>query len=279
MTRPGSRLAPAPSLAPVLAIDGLGVGFDGSERPALDAISLMVPAGSVLAVVGETGAGKSLLARAILGLLPAGGRVVGGIRFKGEDITHAAAPRLRALRGRDIAPIFTNPRTRLDPLQTIGTQIIDVIRAHGAVGRKAARDRALDLLRAVRMPDPSRRIAAYPHELSGGMCQRVVIAMALANRPTLLVADEPTAGLDVTIQLQILELIQELVEEIGAAVVLATRDLAIAAQFSSGVAVMRAGRIVEQAPTREFFRQPSHAYSQHLLAATRGARHAAEVQT
>jgi ABC-type dipeptide/oligopeptide/nickel transport system ATPase component len=260
----------------ILEITGLGVDLDDSPRPILDDINLVVPARSVLAVVGETGAGKSMLVRAILGLLPAGSRVAGSIRFKGEDITHATASRLRSLRGLDIAPIFTNPRSRLDPLQPIGRQIVDVIRAHGTLGWKAARVRAEELLRAVSMPDPLRRIDAYPHELSGGMCQRIVIAMALANRPTLLVADEPTAGLDVTIQLQILELIQELVNDIGSAIVLATRDLAIAAQFSNRVAVMQAGRVVEQAPTRQFFRAPAHAYSQRLLLAARDARHPEE---
>ncbi len=258
---------------PILEIAGLSVDFDRVRRRVLDDINLTVPARSVLAVVGETGAGKSMLVRAVLGMVPPGGRVAGDIRFKGEDITHATASRLRALRGQGMAPIFTNPRSRLDPLQPIGRQIVDVIRAHDPIGWKAARERALELLRAVHMPDPHRRIDAYPHELSGGMCQRIVIAMALANRPTLLIADEPTAGLDVTIQLQILELVQELVDDIGSAILLATRDLSIAAQFSSRVAVMQAGRVVEQAPTRQFFRAPANAYSQRLLLAARNARH------
>jgi oligopeptide/dipeptide ABC transporter ATP-binding protein len=263
---------------PVLSVENLAVAFSsfGGDRAALDGISLAVRAGHVTSLVGETGSGKSVLVKAILRMLPQNARLLAGrVEIDGKDIAHASENEMRRVRGGQIGLVVTNPRSHLNPVQPVGSQIEQAIMAHSPARRAQVAERALELVRAVGIPDPRRRMAAFPHELSGGMCQRIVIAMALANRPRLILADEPTAGLDVTIQLQIMELIQALVAEMNSAVILVTRDLSLAAHFSDDLAVMRAGRIVEHAPTKRFFLGPEDPYSRRLLDTTRTVNTAA----
>ena len=248
--------------------------FDGSAA-VLDGIDLRVEAGSTLGIVGESGCGKSVLARSLLGLNPSPpARVASGaIRFEGRDLLTLAPRAMRALRGRRIAMIFQDPASYLNPVLSIATQMEDAIRgqdaaAGGAVrSRKVARTLAQGLLASVGLPDPARLLASYPHQLSGGMRQRVLIAMALAGDPTLLVADEPTTALDVTVQAQVLALIAELVRERGLTLMLISHDLGVIAAACSRVVVMYAGTVVEDAPTRALLEHPLHPYAQGLLAA------------
>jgi ABC-type dipeptide/oligopeptide/nickel transport system ATPase component len=227
--------------------------------------SLTVERGDVLGIVGESGSGKTTLGTTVLGLLPDSAEVTGDVRFEGRDLRALPARELRRLRGAEIAAVFQNPATALDPAYRIGDQITEVFRAHRKISRREARGHAVRLLQAVGIPAPEQRMKAYPHELSGGMNQRVAIAIAIALDPTLLIADEPTSALDVTVQAQILRLLRVLIAEHAGAVILVSHDLGVVAQLSTRVAVMYGGEIVEQAPVRELFGSPQHDYTRHLL--------------
>ncbi len=248
--------------------------FDGTAQ-VLDGIDLTLEAGATLGIVGETGCGKSVLARSLLGLnpMPPARVVSGAIRFRGDDILRLPERGMRRLRGRSIAMIFQDPASYLNPLLAIGTQMEDAIRGQDAAAgarqrpRSAARALAADLLGAVGLPEPARLLDSHPHMLSGGMRQRVLIAMALAGEPALLVADEPTTALDVTVQAQVLALIARLVAERGLALMLITHDLGVVAASCARVAVMYAGTVVEEAPTGALLARPLHPYSRGLIAA------------
>lgn len=235
---------------------------------ALDGVSFEVMPGETLGVVGESGSGKTMTALSIMGLLPQGGRVTGGqILFEGRDLRSLAADEVRRIRGVRMGMVFQDPLTSLNPTMRIGVQVAEPLRVHEKVGKAEARERAIEILRRVGMPRPDRIVDNYPHELSGGMRQRVAIAMALVCSPRLLIADEPTTALDVTTQRQILELIDDLREEFGMAVILVTHDLGVIAGRADRVAVMYAGRVVETAATAELFRSPRHRYTEALMEA------------
>jgi oligopeptide/dipeptide ABC transporter ATP-binding protein len=255
---------------PLLALQDLHTVFETGEGTvrAVDGVSFSVSAGATLGVVGESGSGKSVTALSILRLLPAvSGRIThGSIRFDGRNLLELAEAELRALRGKSLSMVFQEPMTSLNPVYSVARQIGEVLELHEGMTRKQARARTLELLKVVGIPAPERRIDSYPHELSGGMRQRVMIAMAIACRPKLLIADEPTTALDVTIQAQIMELLSRLQRELGMAVLLITHDLGIVAEFAQDVIVMYAGTVVEQAPARELFKTPYHPYTQGLLA-------------
>jgi peptide/nickel transport system ATP-binding protein len=254
---------------PLIEIEGLRVifqGDDGRATHAVDSVDLSVANGATLGLVGESGCGKSVTSLAIMGLLPKQSAAVSGaIRFGGLDLLDVPDETLRDLRGNRLAMIFQEPMTSLNPSFTIGDQIIETILRHRGGARKAARQRAIELLRRVHIPSPEQRIDEYPHKLSGGMRQRVMIAMALACDPQLLIADEPTTALDVTLQAQILDLMRELKAASGAAIILITHDLGVVAEVCDEVAVMYAGEIVERAPVDELFASPQHPYTVGLL--------------
>jgi peptide/nickel transport system ATP-binding protein len=255
---------------PLLAIEDLQTHFftrDGVVR-AVDGVSYAVEAGETLAVVGESGCGKSVTALSILRLVPSPpGRIVGGaIRFEGVDLLQIGEGEMRRIRGNEISMIFQEPMTSLNPVLTVSRQITETLILHQGLTARAAAARAIEMLRLVRIPEPERRARQYPHELSGGMRQRVMIAMALACHPKLLIADEPTTALDVTIQAQILDLMRALKSEIGAAIILITHDLGVVAEMAQRVVVMYAGRKVEEAPVGDLFRRPQHPYTLGLLA-------------
>ena len=241
------------------------LGTGGPEI--LSAVDISLNSGEVLGVVGESGSGKSMLALSIMGLLPRPIAVSGGeILLQGRNLLQLQAQELRALRGKDMAMIFQEPMTSLNPVMRVGQQIGEVLRWHRAMQGEAARQEGIALLKRVEMPDPLRQIDAYPHELSGGMRQRVMIAIALAGRPKLLIADEPTTALDVTIQAQILELIRNIQRDDGMSVLLITHDLGVIAEMCDRVAVMYAGRVVEQGAVLDIFDRPAHPYTRGLLA-------------
>ena len=252
----------------VLQINGLCTEFrtPTGVTAALDDISLVLGEGEALGVVGISGSGKSVLARSVMGLVRDPGRIVAGtVKLRGEDIVGATQTRLAALRGKEMALILSSPKSRLNPLVPVGKQLANVIMAKQALGKKAARETAVELLASVAIGDPARVAGLLPHELSGGMAQRVVIAMALSNSPRLLVADEPTSGLDVTVQTQVLELMMRLVQDTRAALLLMTRDLGIVAHYAERVAVLSSGHIIEDRRVREFFRSPQQPESSRLL--------------
>jgi len=234
---------------------------------AVDGVSFSVVAGTILGIVGESGCGKTMTALSLMRLIPAPpARIVGGsIRFNGRDVVAMDADGLRALRGGDIAMIYQDPMTSLNPVFTVGEQIAEAVRLHRGDSRAAAWMRAAEMLRLVGIPDPDRVARAYPHQLSGGMRQRAVIGMALACDPKLLIADEPTTALDVTIQAQILDLLRRLQGELGTAIILITHDLGVIADLVDEVVVMYAGKVVEQAPVRWLFADPQHPYTRGLL--------------
>jgi oligopeptide/dipeptide ABC transporter ATP-binding protein len=254
---------------PLLSVEGLRVAFGrpGREQVAVDGVGFTLAPGEVIGIVGESGSGKSLTALSILKLVPnPPGRIAAGrIVFRGQDLVPLGERAMNEIRGRDIAMIFQEPMTALNPVFTIGDQIAETLRIHEGIDRRAARDRAQELLARVGISNPAQRLDQYPHELSGGMRQRVMIAMALACKPQLLIADEPTTALDVTIQAQILALLRDLQRELGMAVVLITHDLGVIAQVVDRVAVMYAGRIVEEGPVASVFERPSHPYTRLLL--------------
>ena len=255
-------------MSALLEIEDLRVHFDTDDGVvrAVDGVSLSLEAGRALGVVGESGAGKTVLALTVMGLTRASNaRISGAVRLGGRDLLACPDRELRALRGDEVAMVFQDPLSSLHPLHRVGAQLGEAVLAHRDVDRAAARARAVELLELVGIPDPAARADAYPHELSGGMRQRAMIAMALANDPRLLIADEPTTALDVTVQAQILELVARLREELGLAVLLITHDLGVVAETAQETAVMYAGRVVELAPTEVIFAAPEHPYTWGLL--------------
>jgi peptide/nickel transport system ATP-binding protein len=255
-------------MAALLEVRGLQTSFatDAGRFNAVEGVSFAIEPGRTLGLVGESGCGKSVTALSIMGLIAPPGRIdAGEILFEGTDLRRLAPAQMRAVRGDRISMIFQEPMTSLNPAFTIGDQIVEGIRRHRPVDGAAAKRQAIEMLERVRMPSPAKRFDDYPHRLSGGMRQRAMIAMALALRPRLLIADEPTTALDVTIQAQILELMRELREETGAAIILITHDLGVIAEMAHDVAVMYAGRIVERAGVAELFARPQHPYTIGLL--------------
>jgi len=255
--------------APLLEVEGLKTHFytrDGIVR-AVDGVSFSVRSGETLAIVGESGCGKSVTSLSILRLIasPPGRTVAGSIRFEGRDLLGLSEPEMRKVRGNEISMIFQEPMTSLNPVLTIGRQIAEALTLHRGLDRATARARAVEMLALVNIPEPARRVSEYPHQLSGGMRQRVMIAMALACNPKLLIADEPTTALDVTIQAQILDLMRGLKEKTGAAIVLITHDLGVVAEMAQRVIVMYAGRKIEEATVDDLFARPRHPYTQGLL--------------
>jgi peptide/nickel transport system ATP-binding protein len=254
----------------VLDIRGLVVAFPSRQESlrAIDGVSLTIAAGQVLGVVGESGAGKSVLGSSINGLLPPPGRIMAGeVLLNGQRIDNLPHRQLRALRGRDIGVIFQDPLTSLNPLFTIGDQLVETIRTHCPIGAPAAYERAIGLLHDVGIPSPAMQLRSYPHQLSGGMRQRTVIALALAADPSLIIADEPTTALDVSVQAQIIGLIRKLATERSKAVMLVTHDMGVIAEIADVVAVMYAGRIVEIGRKRDILQAPKHPYTKGLIAA------------
>jgi oligopeptide/dipeptide ABC transporter ATP-binding protein len=253
----------------MLEVSHLTTVFDlapGAAR-AVDDVSFEVRAGETLGLVGESGSGKSVTALSIMRLVQPPGRIAGGsIRFKGRDLLTLSEPEIREVRGAEIALIFQEPMTALNPVFTIGDQVAEALLVHGRSTRQRAKSRVVELLTAVRIPDPEARARDYPHQLSGGMRQRVLIAMAIACQPSLVIADEPTTALDVTIQAQVLDLLREMKAAFSLSLLLITHDLGVVAETADRVAVMYAGRIVEHVPVRQLFRAPQHPYTRGLLA-------------
>ncbi len=254
---------------PLLSVRDLAVVFSGQRGAvrAVDSVSFELEAGETLAIVGESGSGKSVTALSLLQLVPDPGRIESGaIEFNGRDLQSLPERELRKLRGNRIAMIFQEPMSSLNPVMTIGAQVAEPIRVHRGVSRKEALARAGELLERVAIPDARERLGSYPHEFSGGMRQRVMIAMALACEPELIVADEPTTALDVTVQAQILALLKGLTRETGAALILITHDLGVVARYADRVAVMYGGRIVETASAQDLYASPRHPYTLGLMA-------------
>ena len=260
---------------PLLSVSHLTTVFDtpdGSVR-AVDDVSFEIRAGETVGLVGESGSGKSVTALSIMRLVQPPGRIAGGsLSFKGRDLLTLDERTMRTVRGADITLIFQEPMTALNPVFRVGDQIAETLRVHGRASRREARTAAVDLLRAVRIPDAASRVNDYPHQLSGGMRQRVLIAMSLACQPSLVIADEPTTALDVTIQAEILDLLREMKSALHLSLLLITHDLGVIAETADRVAVMYAGRIVETGPVRAIFREPAHPYTRGLLASMPGGR-------
>jgi peptide/nickel transport system ATP-binding protein len=276
MTAVAATIVIDPSTAPAMGrplveVKDLSVAFSGHDGVvhAVNRVSFTVMPGEVLCVIGESGSGKSVTMRALMGLLPKRRAAVeGAIRIAEHDILALEEPRLAQLRGSLMAMIFQEPMTALDPVYTIGEQIAEAVRRHAYASRQAATARALELLRLVKVPSPERRLKAYPHELSGGMRQRAMIAIALACQPALLLADEPTTALDATVQIQVLILLRKLQQEFGMGLIFVTHDLGVAAQIADRIAVMYAGRIVEEGIARDVLLDPRHPYTIGMLAST-----------
>jgi peptide/nickel transport system ATP-binding protein len=254
----------------LLEVENLQTHFrtpDGVNR-AVDGVSIKIEAGQTLAIVGESGCGKSVTAMSILRLVPEPpGKIAGAIRFQGRNLLECSPQEMRDIRGNEISMIFQEPMTSLNPVLTVGRQIGETLRLHQGLDARAAEARAVEMLTLVGIPEPKRRVREYPHQLSGGMRQRVMIAIALACNPKLLIADEPTTALDVTIQAQILDLMRDLKRRVGAAIMLITHDLGVVAEVAEQVVVMYAGRKVEEASVVDLFRRPRHPYTQGLLGA------------
>lgn len=254
----------------LLEVENLQTHFataDGVNR-AVDGLNFHVEAGETVAIVGESGCGKSVTSMSILRLIPEPpGKIAGSIRFNGRDLLKLSDREMRAIRGNEISMIFQEPMTSLNPVLSIGKQIGEALRLHQGLSKSQAEARAVEMLKLVGIPAPEKRVKEYPHQLSGGMRQRVMIAIALACNPKLLIADEPTTALDVTIQAQILDLMRDLKHRVGAAIVLITHDLGVVAEVAERVIVMYAGRKVEEAPVRELFNNPKHPYTKGLLGA------------
>ncbi len=260
---------PAAGAERLLEIRGLKTHFatDDGMVQAVDGVDLAVDRGETLGVVGESGCGKTVTAMSVLKLIamPPGRIVAGEILWQGRDLVPLAAREMRKIRSKEIGIVFQEPMTSLNPVYTIGEQIAEVVRLHEGLGRRAARDRTIEMLRLVRIPNPERRVRDYPHQFSGGMRQRVMIAMALSCNPKLLIADEPTTALDVTIQAQILDLLAEMKSRLGMAIMLITHAMGVVAETAQRVVVMYAGKVVEEAPVGELFARPRHPYTQGLI--------------
>ena len=273
----GSILPPPP----LVSVDDLTVSFHSREATvhAVNGVSFEVQPGEVLCILGESGSGKSVTLRALMRLLPPGrARIGGDIRLEGEDVLAMDKRALSALRGGRVAMIFQEPMTALDPVYTVGQQIVETIRRHKGVSHAQARAKALELFELVKIPSPERRLDAYPHELSGGLRQRAMIAMALSCDPRLLLADEPTTALDATVQIQVLILLRKLQRQLGMATIFVTHDLGVASEIADRIAVMYAGRIVEQGRVEDVLANPLHPYTQGLLASTvHGQRRDADI--
>jgi oligopeptide/dipeptide ABC transporter ATP-binding protein len=257
-------------VAPVLEVRGLSVTFttESGTVCAVDKVDLTLGQGEIVGVVGESGCGKSVMAMSLAGLLPRSALVAGSVRLSGVELIGAPESVLRAVRGQSIAYIFQEPMTSLNPVLTVGRQIGEVLQAHEGLSRKQARARAVELLTLVGIPSPLQRVDSYAHQLSGGMRQRVMIAMAVACGPKVLVADEPTTALDVTVQAGILDVLRELRDRLGTSILFITHDLGVIADIADRVVVMYAGRVVERAPVDELFARPQHHYTAGLLVAT-----------
>ncbi len=262
--------APIAETKPLLAVEGLKIAFrtGSGSFTAVDGVSFTVDAGSTLAIVGESGSGKSVTALSIMRLVPEppGRTVAGSVRLMGEELVGKPRREIEDLRGLRMSMIFQEPMTSLNPVARVGDQIVEGLRRHKNVGAKAAREQAIEMLRLVRIPSPEVRIDEFPHQLSGGMRQRVMIAMALACDPQLLIADEPTTALDVTVQAQILDLLRSLQERLGTAIILITHDLGVVAETAQKIAVMYAGKIVETGAVEDIFSDAQHPYTLGLLA-------------
>ncbi len=255
--------------APILAVDNLGVEFwvDGEWYPAAIEVSYEVSPGEVLAIVGESGSGKTQSSMSLIGLLPSNGRATGSAKLAGRELIGLSHSQLRHVRGNEVAVIFQEPMTALNPVYTVGFQIVETLRTHRDIGPKRARERAIELLKMVEIPNPELSVDKYPHQLSGGQRQRAMIAQALALDPKLLIADEPTTALDVTVQAEILKLMRELRHRIDSGILLITHDMGVVADLADRILVMKDGRIVERGTADEIFNRPQHAYTQQLLAA------------
>jgi oligopeptide transport system ATP-binding protein len=257
-------------MTPLLSVRGLTTRFrtERGELTAVDDVSFDVAPGETVAIVGESGSGKSVTALSILGLIPKPpGRIAGGqILFEGQDLVRLTEKQMQAVRGDRIAMIFQEPMNSLNPALTIGLQVGEPVRQHRKASWTAALEAARGLLDKVRIPDAAKRLHTWPHQYSGGMRQRAMIAMALACQPRLIIADEPTTALDVTVQAQILDLLKDLTRETGASLILITHDLGVVARYADKVVVMYGGRVIEQAPARKLYREPSHPYTRGLLA-------------
>jgi peptide/nickel transport system ATP-binding protein len=263
------RVTAGAANAPLLAVEDLRVRFASEDGPvyAVNGVSFALEAGEILAIVGESGCGKSVTAMAIPGLLPPTATVEGSIRLAGVDLLSLSQKQLREVRGKDVSFVFQEPMTSLNPAFTVGKQIREVLQRHEGLSKRAAQQRAVELLELVHIPAPQRRVDEYPHQLSGGMRQRVMIAIGVACGPKVLVADEPTTALDVTIQAGVLDIMRELRSELGTAIILITHDLGVVADLADRVVVMYAGMPVEQAEIHELFAHPQHPYTNGLLGA------------
>lgn len=262
-------VAAMPAETPMLEVRDLETQFFTRKGVArvLDRLSFSIGKGEIVGLVGESGSGKSVTGFSIVNLIKSPGKIVAGeILFEGRDLTRLSEDQMRDIRGKDIAMIFQNPRGSLNPVLTVGDQLGQVLKYRQGMNKKQAQERATELLRLVHIPEPERRLKAYPHQLSGGMAQRVMIAMAISCSPHLLIADEPTTGLDVTIEYQIIQLLKEMRDLTGTSVIAITHDLNMAAEVCDRIMVMYAGKVVEQAPVLQFFTKPSHPYTLGLLA-------------
>lgn len=265
----GSEAKRGPTERSVLEVENLTVEFRTRERTAtvLEEVSFSVKAGETLCVVGESGCGKSMTALAIMGLTPYPGRCRGGsIRLHGNDLLRLSESEMRKIRGNQLSMIFQEPMTALNPVYTVGNQICEPLRLHQGLSTKQAKEKAVEILRSVEIPDPDRRIDEYPHQLSGGMRQRVMIAIALACNPDVLIADEPTTALDVTVQAQILDLLREQQSRRGTAIMMITHDMGVVSEMADRVVVMYGGRVVEEGTVEEILFSPSHPYTKGLIA-------------
>jgi peptide/nickel transport system ATP-binding protein len=271
MSEAGTRRSVILAAEPLVRCEGLNVRFVGREGTvhAVNGVDFTLAAGEVLCIVGESGAGKSVTLRAMMRLLPAHRtQLSGSVVVAGKNVMELDRRALGDLRGAEVAMVFQEPMTAFDPVFTIGTQIIETVQRHDGLSERQARQRALELLEMVQIPSPARRLESYPHEMSGGMRQRAMIALALSCRPRLLLADEPTTALDATVQIQILQLLRRLQRELDMAVLFVTHDVGVAVEISDRIAVMYAGRFVETGPVRAIIREPQHPYTQGLLAST-----------
>ena len=269
MTEPGPGPGRSERGAPLLSVQGLTTVFDAGPRPliAVNDVSFDLRQGETLGLVGESGSGKSVTAFSLMRLVQSPGRIVSGrVIFQGQDLLTLSERAMCAVRGAGIGLVFQEPMAALNPVMRVGKQIGEALVVHGLATAREARDRAIELLRAVKIVDPERRVDDYPHQLSGGMRQRVMLAVALACKPPLLIADEPTTALDVTVQAQILDLLREMKRTFDLSLLLITHDLGVIAEVADRVAVMYAGRIVEEGPVRTIFREPAHPYTRGLLA-------------